>query len=369
MVSRALLLALVASSAHAAVQRSSTFLAADDGEHMQPELVAKALAKVQDEWKQQAYVFTECSNTTGKDCEEAHLSFDKSCATVVSAVVQGSGGDRSVAKEYMATVCAQKQLEGWRKLRCNDLAVALVDHGMTADKYANRNSFKSTKLCTSFWTQFVEEERKREEQEAKDRAEREKKEAEERAKAEAEAKKKAEEEAAAEAKRKVEEEARREREAKEQKAKKEAEEAKARAAEAEKLLAEKKAEAEAVQKAAKEKLEEAEKAEKEHLERQAEHAKAQELLKNATASDNSTQEPPAPVAKDTVKEVVTPPAEPVEKTVALKAKVVEKAAPKAEPKVEKVVAKADKAEAKPEAKVEPAKVADKAPVPAKATSK
>merc|ERR1719326_188796 len=142
MVCRVLVLALALRATQAALLRSSTFLAADDGERLQPELVAKALATVQDEWKDQATAFTECNMTGGSNCNEAHTSFDASCATVVTAVVQGSGGDRTVAKEYMATVCGQKQLAGWRKLRCTDLSVALVDHAMTADKYSNRESFK-----------------------------------------------------------------------------------------------------------------------------------------------------------------------------------------------------------------------------------
>jgi len=382
-MTRAVLLVLVACTAQAAVLRSNSFLAADDGEDLRPELVAQALAKVQDEWKQQAAVFTECNSSSGQNCEEAHVSFDHSCSTVVSAVVQGSGGDRNVAKEYMATVCAQKQLQGWRKLRCNDLAVALVDHAMTADQYANRNTFKPGKLCTSFWSQFVEEERKREEQEAKERAEREKKEAEERAKAEAEAKKKAEEEAKAEAKRRAEEAARHEREEKELKAKKEAEAAQARAAEAEKLLAQKKAEAEAIQKAAQQKAEEAAKAEQEHEARKAEHDKAEELLKSATKANSTAEsEASAPVVEAKANST-----EPVEKTLAPKAKVVETTAPKAEPQTEKVVAKADvapkakaevdvqtqkveaKAEVKAEVKAAPLKVDTKATAPAKAVSK
>merc|ERR1719482_1503093 len=222
MACRAFALALCLASANAVVVRSGSFLATDHGDRMRPEVVAITLARVEDEWKAQATSFAECHSG---DCGSAPESFARSCSTVVSAVVQGSGGDREVAREYMSNVCGQKKLEGWHKLRCNDLAAAIVDKAMSADNYANRENLKPAKLCTGFWTKFVVEEQKREAEEAKAKAEREKKEAalralaekkaaEERAareKKEAEeaaaAKKKAEEEAKAEAKKHAEEEA------------------------------------------------------------------------------------------------------------------------------------------------------------------
>jgi len=294
MVCKAAFVALVlATPIDAANMRSSSSLA----DQMRPEIVAKTLASVEDEWKQQAVVFSQCDATkTKENCKDVPGAFGKSCATVISAVVQGSGGDRAVAKEYMAKVCSQKVLLGWHKLRCADLSTAIVDHAMTADSVHNRESLNSAKLCSSFWSTFVDEERKREAVEAKEKVEREKQEAKElveRKKKEAEeaavAKKKAEAEAKVEAERHAKEEAAAakskadaEAKEKEQKAKKEVEEAKVRAAEAGARLAQKKAEAEAVQKAAQEKLAEAALAEKEHLKAQEEHKEAQERLRIST---------------------------------------------------------------------------------------
>merc|ERR1719329_1754605 len=213
-------------------------------------------------------MFTTEDTASGK---AAPVTFGKSCATVVSAVVQGSGGDRNVAKEYMSNVCDQKALAGWHKLRCTDLSTAIVDHAMSADSYANRQSLNSDKLCSDFWGKFVDAERKREAQEAVEKAARDKKAAEDAAiakkKAEedaAAAKVKAEAEAKAAAEKKAKEEAQKAQHDKEEKAKHEAEEAKARAAEAAKKLAE------------------AAEAEKEHLALKAEHEKAQSQLKQAT---------------------------------------------------------------------------------------
>lgn len=318
MASQAILLVLaisLAPASQAAVVRGSTFLATGDADQMRPEAVARILARVEDEWKEQATAFTECNATVAKTgCKSAPDSFRKSCATVVSAVVQGSAGKREVASEYMANVCQQKALANWQRIRCTDLASAIVSRAMTADSYANRERLDSTKLCASFWSKFVVEEEKREAKEAAERAAQKKKEAEEAAakkkKEEEEAvamRKKAIEEAKAEAARRVAEDARKAREAKEQEAKRKIAEAKAKATEAAARLAQKKAEAEAVQKAAQQKLEEAKKAEEEHLQRQAEHQRAQELLSNATkaVSTNATNATEIVPAQDEVKNATT----------------------------------------------------------------
>jgi len=258
-MAKAVAFALIAAAptADAAVIKNSAFL----DQQMRPDVVAKTLASVETEWKQQAAVFTECKQG---DCSAAHKSFDKSCATVVEAIVQGSSGDRHKATEYMSNVCQQGVLAPWQKLRCSDLASAVVDHAMSADNYANRNSLNPARVCTGFWSKFVDEERKREAVEAKEKAEREAKEAKERAEREAreakeaaEAKKKAEEEAKKEAARKAEEEARKAKQEAEEKSRREAQEAKDRAEEAAKRLAEKKAEAEKMRLEAELKAEEA----------------------------------------------------------------------------------------------------------------
>mmetsp|Transcript_43343 Transcript_43343/g.81392 ORF Transcript_43343/g.81392 Transcript_43343/m.81392 type:complete len:318 (-) Transcript_43343:89-1042(-) len=289
------LLALVApAGAGHSIRNQRAFLAAD----MQPEVVARTLMNVEQEWKSEAAIFVECSGAgeggdAVVDCNEAPKAFAKSCSTVVSAVVRGSNGDKDVVKEYMEDVCGQNSISGWQKDGCVDLAAA-VEKIMTADNYENRNNLDASQPCLSFWSRFLETEKARAAKEEAERKEAEKKAAEEAAKQAAEAAKKAKEEAEqaakAEAERKKAEEAERK--------KKEAEEAASRVAEAAKRVAEKKAEAEAVAKAAKEKMEEAARVEKEH----------QDLVAkaNLTQAAVATPEPakanastPVPVAGNT----------------------------------------------------------------------
>jgi len=303
-------------------------------------------------------MFTTEDTASGK---AAPATFGKSCATVVSAVVQGSGGDRKVAKEYMNNVCDQKALAGWHKLRCTDLSSAIVDHAMSADSYANRQSLNSDKLCSNFWGKFVDAERKREAQEAMEKAFRDKEDVEVAAivkkKADVEAaaaKVKAEAEAKVAAEKKVKEEAEKAQKDKEEKAKHEAEEAKARAAEAAKKLAEKRAEAEKVAQQAKEKMAEAAEAEKEHLALKAQHEKAESQLKQATEAKAAA--PAVVKAEPVVAKAAVAKTEPVvvAKKAAEPVKLVAKAEPvvKAAAKVEPVVAKKEEPKA---AKVAPVK--------------
>jgi len=311
---------------------------------MRPDVVANILANVENEWRTQAAEFIAGSASASK---AAPGSFAKSCSTVVSSVVQGSGGDRKVAKEYMNQVCSQKVLEGWHKSRCVALAASITDHAMLADSYANRQNLNSKKVCTGFWSIFVESEKNREAEEAKVRAEQEKVRAEEEKKAavaKAEALKKAEAEAKIEAEHRAKEQAKRDIVEKEEKAKRDAVEAKARAAEASARLAQKKAEAAKLQKEAQDKLKEAEKAEEEHTARLAEHKKAEEVLQNAQAAKPVEDKPvpvlakastETPAVKTAAKEVAVSPPKPEAKKVAedtapkvaVKAVVAAKAAP------------------------------------------
>merc|ERR1719498_93957 len=152
----------VSNPASAAFLEKKSFL----GNGMQPQVVARTLSNVEDEWKAQAAVFAECNSTAGLpgativNCADAPTSFGKSCSTVVSAIIQGSGGDKDVAKEYMADVCSQKTISGWHQEQCHSLALSVRD-SMSADKYSNRMSFNSNKLCTSFWSKFLETEKQR----------------------------------------------------------------------------------------------------------------------------------------------------------------------------------------------------------------
>jgi len=315
-------------------------------QQMRPEVVAMTLVHVEDDWKAEAGIFTMEGDV------KAEAAFEKSCKTVVAAVVQGSGGDRAVAKEYMSNVCNQKQLAGWRQNHCADLSNGLQS-AMSVDSYSNRENLNAGKLCTGLWSKFVGEERKREEQEAQERAAHEKIEAEEAVKAKA----KAEADAKVEAERRAVEEARHAKDEKEQKAAAEVAEAKVEAAEAATKLAEKKAEAEKVQQAAQQKLAEAKKAEEEQVKLQAEQKKAKEVLSKA---QEKAAKPVAKAAAKVAPAAVVPPA-PATKV----EQVVVKAAVKDAPKPVKAVAKvAEKAVVKPQEKAA-AKVDAKPAAPAK----
>jgi len=263
----------------AVVGRGQAFL----GNGMQPEVVARTLSNVEDEWKAQAAVFAECASTDGLpgasivNCKDAPSSFGKSCNTVVSAIIQGSGGDKDVAKEYMDDVCSQKSISGWHQIQCNSLALA-VRGAMSSDKYANRMGFDSVKLCGTHWTRFLDGEKQRMSQDKTDREAEEKKAADEAAEQE----KQFEEDRKKEADRKKVEEAEHAKE-----------EAKAKAEEAAARVVQKKAEAEVVQEAAKKKMQEAEAAE-------SESKKAATAAKPAEAKADvkpvAAKAPPAPVA-------------------------------------------------------------------------
>lgn len=261
----ALTCSLVSVGSAAVIVKSQNFL----GNGMQPEVVARTLSSVEEEWKAQASVFARCNGTSTEasstlvNCEDAPNSFEKSCGTVVAAIIQGSGGDRDVAKEYMNDVCTQKSISGWHQQQCQALATA-VQSFMTADRYENREHFNAAKLCKSFWVKFFEEEKERMKKEVAEREEAEKQ-AEEKAAQEEKVHKEEEqkeldaEQAAAKAA--AEQEVAR----KQEEAKKHAElEAKLKAAESEAKFAQKKAEAEAIAAAAETKKKEAEMAEQEH---------------------------------------------------------------------------------------------------------
>jgi len=263
----------VAGDARGANKRSKAFLSlASD---MQPEVVARTLSEVEDEWKSQAAVFAECnSNTT--DCGNAPEAFSKSCTTVVSAVVQASSGDRSSVKEYMNTVCGENELGGWHAERCTELASAVTE-SMLDDNYENRENFNSGSLCTSFWSKFVVEEKARVE---KDRSEREA------------AEKKASDEAAAAAKQAAEEAAAAQIQKEKDDAEQKAADAKAAAEQAAQDLASKKEEAEKQAEEAKLKMEEAQaaavEAAKHHREVVANSTKPTVVANTTVVASNAT---------------------------------------------------------------------------------
>jgi hypothetical protein len=293
------------------------------GSSMQPEVVAKTLISIEEEWRAQAALFSQCNSTgsmdggTIVDCQDAPNSFGKSCRTVVAAIVQGSDGDNAVAKEYMSDVCGQTVMLDWHKQHCLNLAEA-VKSTMTADAYQNRNNFNSKKLCDAFWSEFVGEEQKRLAAEKAEREAAEKKAEEEEKVAKEAAEKKAQEEAAERA-RKAEEEAKIEAERKKvEDAAKQKAEAEAKAKEAADRLAQKKAEAEAMAKAAQDKIDEARQAEQEHMEA---IAKVQATQNNGTetgaVNQSSVHESEQDHGKSDAKSAASSPSEVSNNTVAV----------------------------------------------------
>jgi len=142
---------------------------------MQPELVANTLARVEDRWRSQAVLFTECNSTQGGsatlDCSHATSAFMKSCSTVVSAVISGSSGDRENVKEYLGVVCGEPELTAWKKDWCAGLAES-ISSMMSADNYDNREDFDVSRLCQGFWSKMTAVEATRLEQERAEHARR-----------------------------------------------------------------------------------------------------------------------------------------------------------------------------------------------------
>jgi len=141
------------------------------GNGMQPEMVARTLSDVQNKWQDEATQFIRCelseSNANAiKDCDSVPEKFSKSCATVVDAVVAGSGGDARVTKEYMVDVCSQPSLTAWRRDACVDLARDLTKT-MSASTYENRFNLRSKAVCDEFWSNFLQSQKVVHEKEVK----------------------------------------------------------------------------------------------------------------------------------------------------------------------------------------------------------
>jgi len=121
---------------------------------MQPAVVAHTLSRVEMEWRSQALQFVECkADTARSDCGLMQRAFQKSCGTVVNAVVAASSGDRNTVKEYMGVVCNEPELRDWKQERCHTFAQA-ISGSMTADTLENRANFNTGGLCLDFWTKM-----------------------------------------------------------------------------------------------------------------------------------------------------------------------------------------------------------------------
>lgn len=155
----ALFAALCAEPAASVFRLDRAFLSTD----MQPSVVAKTLSHVEDEWKAQARVFIKCELSESKadrikDCDDTPADFTKSCSTVVSAAIQGSGGDARVMKEYMGNVCNQDIMASWHQASCLALSDA-IGVKMSASTYDNRAHFQTRETCDEFWTSFLTEQK------------------------------------------------------------------------------------------------------------------------------------------------------------------------------------------------------------------
>lgn len=127
------------------------------GEAMQPTVAARTLSKVESEWRSQALLFAECQADNHSDCGRVQSSFQKSCSTVVTAVVAASSGDRDTVNEYMDVVCNEPELKDWKHDRCQSFAKAITNT-MTADNYENRERLNTQSLCLGFWAHVSSEE-------------------------------------------------------------------------------------------------------------------------------------------------------------------------------------------------------------------
>merc|ERR1719335_1204302 len=137
---------------------------------MRPDVVAQTLAKVEQEWNDETSAFLDC-NLTHRGEEDAMKkcapeNFQKSCPTVVGAILSASSGSRSVVTEYMGDVCGESALEGWMQDRCQVLSTALTD-AMSEDSYENRENLDVSRFCQGFWGKFAQDEIHRAEREQK----------------------------------------------------------------------------------------------------------------------------------------------------------------------------------------------------------
>lgn len=126
---------------------------------LRPEVLAQNLLATQDEWWQQAVAFTDCrASANVVACSNLSESFDLTCTTITSAVIQQVNGDRDAAKKYMDNVCGSAVLTGWHTDRCRSLAAFLND-AMVEDCSENLGSQRAGDFCRGFWWMFLNEEK------------------------------------------------------------------------------------------------------------------------------------------------------------------------------------------------------------------
>jgi len=139
--------------------KNGGFLAAVD--RMRPSVAAHSLSRVEGQWQSELLQFTECNaDSHHGDCKKTQKAFEKSCGTIVTAVVAASSGDRETVKEYMGVVCAEQELKGWKQNTCKQFAKSITDT-MTADSWVNREQLDVSGLCVRLWTSMAASETSR----------------------------------------------------------------------------------------------------------------------------------------------------------------------------------------------------------------
>eukprot|EP00929_Paragymnodinium_shiwhaense_P110666 TRINITY_DN77837_c0_g1_i1.p1 TRINITY_DN77837_c0_g1~~TRINITY_DN77837_c0_g1_i1.p1 ORF type:complete len:276 (+),score=77.51 TRINITY_DN77837_c0_g1_i1:62-889(+) len=133
---------------------------------LRPDAAAEALSPVEEEWGQQVTLYSDCvaqqeqlNNTdAAAACEAAPAAFGQSCDKVVSAVVQGSSGDKEKVHEYFDDVCSQHALTGWKQGYCRWFSQTMTE-AMTDDSYTNRDTPKVRQMCEKFWQRILKEDK------------------------------------------------------------------------------------------------------------------------------------------------------------------------------------------------------------------
>jgi len=129
--------------------KNNGFLAAVN--RMQPTVAAHSLARVEGQWRSEVLQFSECNaESSHGDCAQSQKAFEKSCSTIVTAVVAASSGDCDTVKEYMGVVCDEPELKGWKQERCTHFTHSITET-MTADSWDNREQLDVSGLCVRFW--------------------------------------------------------------------------------------------------------------------------------------------------------------------------------------------------------------------------
>lgn len=119
--------------------------------NLQPQKVAKTLAKVEETWRTQVNDFVDCNANSGAACDSFSDAFSHSCNVVVKAVLQASDGDRSVVTSYMADVCGQPELQAQTQHeRCQLFGASITEGGD-----GSGSPVDATRACQGFWTKMA----------------------------------------------------------------------------------------------------------------------------------------------------------------------------------------------------------------------